>query len=232
MRRDIELRVDVDVPDQNLDEVLRRGRSLRWRRFTGLGATALIVAGASSMLVVSLDAFGPRREGVQERVSIAGSMPTPEPTPRWTTHRDAENGYTVTYPSDWYRAPTPLTSVIDPEEILALGTSPLAPGGTCGPEAASRELTQEDVLIFLTEYGQKTGNERNFQQDFRPRPNSFNVASIDPVMIECIPTPVRLVTFSDGGRYFGMFIYVGPAATTETREEVRRVLDSLTFEES
>lgn len=224
---DLDLNIDVPAPDVN--EVLRRGRILQRRQVVAYAGVVLVTCAVVGVVAFARPA--PTPEPPPQWAAPATGSAGSTPTPGWTTHRDEENAYSVTYPSDWYRAPTALSSLSDPEEILALSTSELPPGGTCGPEDAARELTHEDVLIFLTEYRQDGASDRNFQQDFSPRGRTFQISTIDPVMVECIPIPVRAVSFSDHDRFFGMFVYIGPAASTESRQEVRTVLDSLKFDQ-
>ena len=148
----------------------------------------------------------------------------------WTVHRDSAAGYRVSYPRSWYRSASNLTpNLTDPEEILSLGTRPLRPGGACAqfPTRALAELGPGDALVSLQERAGRPTPE------FSPRAIPFRLGRPTRSEISgCAPrrrVEERFVLFRDHGRGFYAIIAFGRSADRETRNDVRRILDSLVF---
>jgi hypothetical protein len=220
----------VEVPQGDVNTVMKRGRGLRLRRrLTAalLSVTLLFGSGLVTKEVLTV-------KGTAGGKSDPAGPPSASPSKgRSTTYRDSDDAYTLSYPAGWHRAERQLTRIADPREILALGTFGLPEGGGCAPSSAFRVFDATDALIFLTEYerhGPLSGD-RKFKQDFKPRPSQFKGSMADPTLLECFPIPVQSLAFRDNGRFFNVFVAIGRSASEETRQDVWRILDSLRFEE-
>ncbi len=163
----------------------------------------------------------------------------PEPPPGWTTFRDEPRGYEVSFPSEWHRARRSLTpGLVDPREILSLATYPLrakrTPGsGRCVvgfPAPALDDFGPRDAIVSIQERGSRRGG--GFPARQRPLPRS-------PLLLQaeggpaCARDRTRWISFHpfrDAGRNFYAFVAVGRSASSQTRRDVRRVLESLAFE--
>jgi len=139
----------------------------------------------------------------------------------------------VTYPTSWFRATQQLTPHLsEPHEILALGTYSLRPGGpNCAqfPVNAIRDLGPEDALIWLAE---RTG-----PGDAPPRPESFLSAVSAQGTDEspaCLSSKKdfthRVITFSDAGRVFELYVAYGPSIPASRFAELLAILGALRFD--
>ena len=149
----------------------------------------------------------------------------------WVTYDDSRHRFSVRYPKDWYRAAKRLTpNLEDPREILSLGTYPLRAGGDrCAqfPVNALEDLGPEDAFISIQERQDPT-TERS-----GPRPRRFRILRDDGSEGSFCVTGPRLdhwVPFKDSGRAFYALYVVGESAPEATRRDVRKVLESLSFE--
>jgi hypothetical protein len=152
--------------------------------------------------------------------------------PSWVAYRDRDHGFAVRYPAHWHRAEQRLTpSLVDPLEILSLGTYPLEPGSTrCNhfPVRAVEDMGPMDVFVSLQERRNPAPGE------LEPRPRPFRLPTAPGYMF-CVPDPNRLdawIIFGDGGRGFYMIIAVGKDAPPQTRRDLLDVLESLEFDPS
>jgi hypothetical protein len=142
---------------------------------------------------------------------------------RWTTYRNDDVGFGVTYPEGWIRADTNLTPALSqPHEILSLGTYPLRSGGKACIDAylpgnALEDLGPNDVLLTVQESDSGPGG-------FPPRPGTFEpsnarVAVEDhPACDEYARIPMRgwWFAFEDQGRNLYAFLAVGGDVTPES----------------
>lgn len=156
--------------------------------------------------------------------------------PGWTTYRSDDWGYAVSFPKRWQRATDSLTpELVDPREILSLGTFPLgyAPRD-CEhvPTSALERMSEEDAFLTIQERGVDPGAE---WLDFPARPKHFvfepGRGSEAPF---CVRGPVRFVehwfAFTDGERHFHVEVALGKSAPPELRDEAYRILDTLRFD--
>lgn len=149
----------------------------------------------------------------------------------WVTYRNAERGFSVRYPDDWYRASGRLTPNLgDPKEILSLGTYRLRVGGDrCAhhPVYALEDLATQDAFISVLERSPPYPANR-----YPPRPERFELPTERRTGRFCVPDDRRLddwLFFSDGGRAFYLIVALGESASDDTKAEVVRVLNSLRF---
>jgi hypothetical protein len=147
------------------------------------------------------------------------------PATHWLIYRDAQHGFSVRYPADWERAPRSLTPhLVDPREILTVGTGPLPSGGRCAqfPTRALQALGRDGVLVTIQERAAPGGAAR--------RPSKLTLADgVVSEAVACAPGSRfgnRLFNFTAGGRTFDALIAFGPASSTRARSQALHVLDT------
>jgi hypothetical protein len=122
--------------------------------------------------------------------------------------------------------------VEDPEEILSLASYELRPGGTrCSFGHALEDLGPTDAFVSVSE---SAGDLTSRYMITRPTDFAYD-QGYEPTFSECLDTePVfdeRFIPFSDGDRFFYVYVALGKAASEETRDEVLETMNSLSFEE-
>jgi hypothetical protein len=153
-------------------------------------------------------------------------------TPGWVSFNSLRYHYYVTYPSTWHRASTSLTPHLsDPHEILAVGTGRLPVGGPrCAqvPVNALAAVGATGALLSIQERAPA-----NADGGFPPRPTRFRLHPTRLEISACLAPRDRprlyLIPFRDQGRHFYALVAVGNTATSQTRDDALRVLDSLRF---
>ncbi len=202
------------------------GRAVPPPRRRRHGAAIAIAAGAAvavAVFVAGLLLVGSGGDGSGQRGARPGV-----PLAEW---HDTAHGLSVRYPATWHRAPSSLTPhLVDPVEILSLGTYPLRPGpaGSCAqvPVAALRAAGPRDVFLTLQE--RVVSDHAHFPP--RTRPLAIGPALRTEVR-GCVGRHAawteHLTSFSDAGRQFSLLTIVGDAATPARRAELQAVLDSL-----
>lgn len=157
--------------------------------------------------------------------------------PYRVTYDNPPRGFRLTHPSDWYRATEDLTPRVGPSMLVAVGTSPLAPGGPgCShmPVQAMEDMGTTDVLIQLEDWGAGS-------TDAAPRPASFGslLSGIDTGSDawNCLSPAaqaeigvLRWFPFQDQGRSFLLLVVMGKEATDDDRAEAAAILDSIEIE--
>jgi hypothetical protein len=152
--------------------------------------------------------------------------------PGWLSFDSVRYDYRVSYPSGWHRATTSLTPHLsDPHEILTVGTGPLPAGGPrCAqaPLSALEAVGATGALISIQERAPA-----NADNSFPPRPTRFRLRPERLEISACLAPTGRprlyMIPFRDHGRHFYALIALGRTATTQTRNDTLRVLDSLRF---
>ena len=160
----------------------------------------------------------------------------------WTTYRDAQHGLSLTLPPGWHRARRNLTPhLIDPLEILSVGSYRLRykRRSRCGvpgcPLPALDGFGRGDVLISIQE---RRHVRRPVDAGFAPRGRPL---ALEPMRLRYPPGArwrcarrvlgrTTWTAFTDSGRAFYAFVAVGRAATSATRRDARRVIESLAFD--
>lgn len=178
---------------------------------------SLLVAGAVTALVV----LWPPAATTSERQTPSPRPPEPE------IYRDAEHRLSYAIPAGWQRATASLTpSLVDPVEVLSVGTGDLRPGGQdCGhtPENAARAMSAGDALVSVQETSPKHFSARN-------QPFDLGVAQVHHQLAGCADRSdldVRWTGFSEAGRGFYVLVAFGPGVSAERRAEAVGILDSL-----
>ncbi len=152
-------------------------------------------------------------------------------TPGWVSFQSVRYHYRVSYPSTWHRATSSLTPHLsDPHEILTVGTGPLPVGGPrCAqvPVNALEAVGPAGALVSIQERA-------HVDSGFAPRPNRFQLRPTPALEIDACLAPRRrprsyFIPFRDHGRGFYALVALGRTATSQTRDDARRVLDSLRF---
>jgi hypothetical protein len=164
-----------------------------------------------------------------------------DPQVGWTTYRDAQHGLSFTLPPGWHRAGRSLPTLSDPREILSVGSYRLRykRRSRCGvpgcPLPALDGFGRGDVLISIQE---RRHIRRPIEAGFAPRRRPF---APEPMRLHFPPGArwhcarrvlgrASWTPFADTGRAFYAFVAVGRAATSATRRDARRVIESLTFD--
>jgi hypothetical protein len=136
-----------------------------------------------------------------------------------------ENDLVARLPPGWVAATRSLTpSLLDPREVLAVGTYPLRYRRTgCAhiPDSALDDLGPGDAFVTLMERPRAT-------RGFPPRPARFGPGLGGGS--ECIPDSVaesHWFTFSDRGRAFHVLVAFGPRASRVTKDQSWGILDGL-----
>lgn len=152
--------------------------------------------------------------------------------PGWVSFQSVRYDYRVSYPSGWHRAATSLTPHLsDPHEILTVGTGPLRAGGPrCAqaPVDALEAVEAKGALVSIQERAPASAD-----NGFAPRPTRFHLRAERLEISACLAATGRprlyMIPFRDHGRHFYALIALGRTATTQTRDDALRVLDSLRF---
>jgi hypothetical protein len=136
-----------------------------------------------------------------------------------------ENDLVAQLPPGWVAATRSLTpDLLDPREVLAVGTYPLRYRRTgCAhmPDSALADLGAGDAFVTLME-------RPRVSRGFPPRPVRFG-----PVLggrSECIPDSVaesHWFTFSDRGRAFHVLVAFGPRTAQAIKDQAWGILDGL-----
>lgn len=148
---------------------------------------------------------------------------------------DVGEGIVVEVPPGWMLAGEPLTpALVNPREILSLGTYPLRAGGNrCAqlPEQALEDLGPDDAFVSV----QERSSSAPPGPEFRPRPERFGpTLGIGYAKLEftaCLEAReqffLRWIPFQDQGRAFYALVAIGHDASSETRAEAWAILDGL-----
>jgi hypothetical protein len=157
---------------------------------------------------------------------------------RWTSFKDEQNGFEITYPDDWNRAEESLTpELAEPREIPSIGTYQLRSGGKACIDAylpgnALEDLGTGDAFITIQESPEASG--------FPPRPGVFGPDSarltVDGLPACDVYGAVQLrgwwFAFSDQGRAFYAFVALGQGLSHDGQvlRMVWHILDSFRVE--
>jgi hypothetical protein len=140
----------------------------------------------------------------------------------YVRHVDQDDGLALTIPEAWSFDPDP-TRLIEPENVLAIGSWPFPRGGVCAPFDAIDDLPPDGVFMWLIEYH---GPEP--PEDFVPRPERFDLRDFSHGEVSCYaPDPQYQLRFRDAGRNFQVQIAFGPEASESLQTYALRALESL-----
>jgi hypothetical protein len=194
---------------------------------------AIVVAICGVIVLVDDDGGGsPHRPGVAA-----------PPSQEWSTVTDNAHGISISYPPSWQAAPSTLTPVlVDPVVPIAVATYPLDNPQVLGecdivPQRALEAMGPTDafiaVYLFLGKgatYTPSANRPAHFGPDLPWTGGSLpERASGNGIQCtENVPGFVRQLSFEDHGQHLNVLIAIGPEASAETRDEVYRILDTLT----
>lgn len=213
--------------------IIQGAKRLRRRRFLTAGGFILAILVTA---VLGITTLRPLLETDQRTFEPGGSglAPEPSPTDSWVTFHSSEHGFTVSFPNDWHRATDVLADqLVEPYEVLSLGTFPLVPGGDegdCGPGNAVEDVGSENALIWLIESPREGTNSAD--SEFPPRPDDFaSFHEKDDFSSGCIRSfPIYGGAFSDAGRDFHVYVVFGSSVNQELARTTWDVLNTLQFE--
>ena len=168
--------------------------------------------------------------GYENEKASTPPAPAPEPAPAWTIYHDSDGRFRISYPSGWLRSSQSLTpGLVDPREIVSIGTSNMRPGGElCAhlPANALEDLGAEDAFLSIEERAEPN------LADYAPRPVRFTLGppNKDFDGVHCVREPNDLLqwwlSFRDGSRAFYALVSLGRSASEETRRQVLETLNS------
>jgi hypothetical protein len=188
-------------------------------------------------------------------VARTTTTPSVDALGRWTetdedgtTLHDVDDGFDVTYPSDWVVSERPINDeVCSPFEILTLATYAVRPGGEAVmdaqlPSNGVEDLRSDDILIWLNDAGSACGGTRRpgSGDGFPARPAQFGPVTVCHDFDRLCPSDgtglvpgIRgwWIAFRDEGRGFYVFVGMGERAFADpARAQLAwDVLDSLRF---
>jgi hypothetical protein len=212
----------VGPPDMN--QLRRRARRLRRKRFTWRVVGACATVSAVAFGVVSLsDQSGP----------VVMTNPGTTAAPRgWLTVRDDAHGLAISYPRSWHPAAATLTPVlVDPVVPIALGTYRLEPQrlGECDivPQKALDALGPRDAFIAIYVFnGMATWTaDVTRPAHFGPGLPWFRFRT---QCTQHVRGRVGSLNFAEHGRRLSVLIAIGVNATSQRQKEIYRILDTLT----
>ena len=174
---------------------------------------------------------------IAEGVRLVSSRPDPSVVTPTLDYLDNEDGLWVEVPAGWTVAEQRLSPILDPAEILSVGTFPLRPGGTAMdmgmPGQALADVGPGDIFLTLREY---RGTPRAIV-----RPSAFSPTSVCEGVAACaegsslgLDLRAWLWSFTDtsSGRTFQAFLTMGEKAYQDPAQSdaAWAILDSLEFD--
>ena len=211
----------VRVAVADMDSIVKGGqrRSLR----NGL-LTACVVLVGGLALVVSIKALW--------APSNRGRLPVQQPDSGSTEFHDPSNRFSIVYPDSWDRAADQLSPhVEEPREIFSVASFPLRPRETtCPYSGALEDIGANGAFVSLSE---SSGNLTSRYLLARPGEQFTLGSGYEAEVGDCADINVedRMIPFQDGSRFLFAYVALGHTASTETKNTVLSVLNSLEFEE-
>ncbi len=181
-----------------------------------------------------------RAEANAVLATLALSVETAAPAPPagWRKHRAPDLGVSATIPDGWHLADKPLTSIINPREVLAVATHPLAGGGKAGgpcwtAKEALDAMPADAALIWLLEYRPARGDVWADlpRSRFPPRLEPFSLERADLQRGACGAGLGLSTTFRDADRPFQLWLLFGDEVTDARLAEAAQILSGLQFDE-
>jgi hypothetical protein len=198
-----------DSPDQaELEALIEEARRRARRRRLGYLAIVAGVLGLAGGLYLAFGGGG--------GTGPSGGGGSPQPLPSAGAH-----GIRVRLQPGWHVAARILTPrLVNPRELLSVGTFQMRPGGRCAqsPSTAYSDMGPSDGLITFME---RKGHAENYQArpaEFRLRPT--------PGPGDCAPASVatQMAAFRDHGRIVYAFVALGGRGP---QNEAESILNSL-----
>lgn len=207
-----------------------------------VGAQSVWVINSNAQAVVRVSDLGPAPVASAEPspdiydddfLYPEDSRSSPMTLPETKTYRDDELGFSVKYPSDWFRAKEAMTRLVNPREILTLGTISLdiedEELGDCAPVEPKSRLGPEDALVFVLE--RQFSDSEPDSEDYPQRPAGFGLDDLrGPEAVECWGNDILRTSFQDSGRAILVYVAFGEQVGSGQRQEVSDILGSLRFD--
>lgn len=159
-------------------------------------------------------------------------LPPPGSNAEWRSHLDEEAGVSLRYPPEWRIAKAALMPLlVEPRELVSLGTAPLQSGDQHCPQVPANALDHlgpKDAFVSLLEFGSKG------EAPLRPR--HLMPYQGHPVGMDCLQRSLphgflyRMQIFEDHGRLFQVYVAIGESASDLTRRQTTEILDSITVD--
>jgi hypothetical protein len=165
------------------------------------------------------------------------------PVEEWSTATDNAHGISISYPPSWQVAPSTLTPVlVDPVVPIAVATYPIDSPQVLGecdivPQRALEAMRPTDAFIAVyvfqgkgATYAPSANRPARFGPDL-PWSGGSLPERASGSGIQCtenVPGFVGNLSFEDHGQHLNVLAAIGPEASAETRNEVYRILDTLT----
>lgn len=152
------------------------------------------------------------------------------PSLRGIHHEDVAHRLSYIVPPGWLRATSSLTPrLVDPVEVMAVGTYDLQPGGReCGhlPENAARNMSSGSALVSLQESAPRHFGPRSQPFELGPPAEHHQLGDC----AERSDLQVHWTGFSEAGRGFYVLVVFGPETPEVVRAEAVAILDSVRIE--
>jgi hypothetical protein len=169
---------------------------------------------------------------------VVGGCDDSQPAPDWDQHVDRRRGYTVSTPPGWHLARRSLTpSLVDPAEILAVGTFPIRRGEELCQALA--KIPPDEAFVTLEERARAPRGDPTFPrrpERFEPNPRLPGKSELPYCARGYKGPPIPMLDywfgFRDAGRAFHVFVGIGKEAPEEVRREAFGILNSLRLERS
>ena len=133
----------------------------------------------------------------------------------------------ITLPTGWFGGQFPVLDMSQPTSVFGAGTWAFPAGGYCAPLPALRALPDDGALLWIDGYASGYGYPMPSATDFDPWPAAFLVDTGPGVATPCTGgLPVHEYRWSMNGKLFRVSVALGPHATTTTKTQVERAIDS------
>jgi len=219
----------------------RRHHTRPPKRLVALAALAVVIGLAATAAIWATHSSQPSEGHATNPPAVSLPPPATIDTsgPAFTTFTDPDARFTVALPSGWSATTQSLTGLTDPVERLTAASYPLQrhaigqddlPACQVPIPAAITDAGSSGAFATILEATDPTGP--NWVPDHLIGDGSFaDVPSrLDsPLCTEDAVAPgsdVRWIWFGDGHRFFYLAVAIGPDASSETRADLWRMLDS------
>jgi hypothetical protein len=184
------------------------------------------------------EAMRAEADAVLATLALSAEPVAPAPA-GWRKHEAPDLGVSATIPDGWQLRKQPLTNIIDPREVLALATYPLAGdgkggGGPCvATQQALEAMPADGGLIWLLEYRPARGDVWADlpRSRFPLRPENYAITRNDLQPGVCGAGLGLSTTFRDADRPFQLWLLFGEKVSEARLAEVTQILDGLRFDD-
>jgi hypothetical protein len=223
-----ELPLTVPPPDPHPEEgwPVSPGHSDGRARFTigGRWFDLHVEFGALTPTAASVDRANALLSNVAIRAAVTEDSPPGHPG--WVTFHDLQDGISMQGPRDWIARTNLVPALIDPHVTLALATYPAPQGGDCAPDNALADLPRDGMLLWAEE---RVGPGGAPEVDFPPKPVHVDLGDAGGPF-ECLGRRAHVARFQVGGRFFTLYVLLGPDAAPSLLADAADAVSSLATE--